>query len=292
MATKGENIVQKLLLSKFGLELQKIKEGETEEPDFKVICNDIEIAVCEVKDVEDVTPSESTGWSKDKNLVWSREDNLPEKVRNKIKKALKQLKKYNLPKILILVGFYGDANDLQQALTGYLTYSSENGKKINLYDKSKTSLNRIKSKLGDIDLYFWLDPYTHKLYFRHIEDGIGTKLIKNYFSLNMYKGTIIENSLENKDILDRVRIERHYESGDWILDDVLVEENLINELSQSLNDGPWYIHLWKPDEDNIRVIFKNKIFNIKHSDKSTWTEAVNYGKSIGISEEQLDFPIN
>ena len=44
--------------------------------------------------------------------------------------------------------------------------------------------------------------------------------------------------------------------------------------------------------DDIIVIFKNKIFNIKYSDKKTWSEAVAYGKSIGIPEEQLDFPID
>lgn len=44
-------------------------------------------------------------------------------------------------------------------------------------------------------------------------------------------------------------------------------------------------------EDNVKVIFKNKIFEIKFSDKSTWNEAVAYGKSIGIPDEQLDFPI-
>ena len=72
----------------------------------------------------------------------------------------------------------------------------------------------------------------------------------------MYKGTIIENSLSDKSILDKIKIEKTYQS------------------------------------DEIKVIFKNKVFTIKFSDKSTWSEAISYGKSIGIPEEQLDFPID
>ena len=40
----------------------------------------------------------------------------------------------------------------------------------------------------------------------------------------MYKGTIIENSLVNKEILKKIEIEKNYRSGDWVLDDVFVNE--------------------------------------------------------------------
>jgi len=108
----------------------------------------------------------------------------------------------------------------------------------------------------------------------------------------MYKGTIIENSLSDKSILDKLKIKKTYHSGDWILHDVHVDGEQIIELSKYLANGPWYIHLWKQGEDEIKVIFKDKIFDIKFSDKSTWADAVTYGKSIGIPEEQLDFPID
>jgi hypothetical protein len=108
----------------------------------------------------------------------------------------------------------------------------------------------------------------------------------------MYKGTIIENSLSNKNILNNLKITKTWQSGSWILHNVLMEEDQVSELSQCLDDGPWYIHVWLPSNDNVKVIFKNKVFDIKFSDKSTWTDAVSYGKSIGIPEEQLDFPID
>lgn len=110
----------------------------------------------------------------------------------------------------------------------------------------------------------------------------------------MYKGTIIENSLADKSILHEVKITKTWQSksGNWTLHNVLVNENQISKLSNSLSDGPWYIHVWESDNDKIKVIYKNKVFQIDHSDKSTWTEAVDYGKSIGIPEKQLDFLIS
>jgi hypothetical protein len=108
----------------------------------------------------------------------------------------------------------------------------------------------------------------------------------------MLKGTIIENSLSDKSILKKIQIDKTWKDEDWILHSVRIDEDMISELSKYLADGPWYIHLWETGKDEVKVIFKNKIFNIKYSDKSTWKDAVAYGESIGIPEEQLDFPID
>lgn len=107
----------------------------------------------------------------------------------------------------------------------------------------------------------------------------------------MFKGIIIENSLTDKNILNDLDIENTWQDGDWTLHSVKVTENQILKLSKSLADGPWYIHLWETGKDEIRVIFKDKIVTISSTDKSTWEEAISYGKSIGIPEEQLDFPV-
>ena len=110
--------------------------------------------------------------------------------------------------------------------------------------------------------------------------------------MNIYKGTIVENSLSDKSILDKVKIKKKYQSGDWTLYDIGIEESQISELTLALADGPWYIHLWQLGSDDVIVIFKNKTFHIKHSDQSTWSDAVTYGKSIGIPADQLDFLIS
>ena len=107
----------------------------------------------------------------------------------------------------------------------------------------------------------------------------------------MYKGTIVENSLKDTSVLSELTVTKTWRDGDWTLYNVIISEDQISGLAKCLNNGPWYIHLWKEGTDEVRVIFKEKIFTIKHSDKSTWTSAVSYGKSIGIPEQQLDFPI-
>ncbi len=108
----------------------------------------------------------------------------------------------------------------------------------------------------------------------------------------MYKGTIIENSLADKSILSDLKIEKTHQSGSWIIHDVLIDENQIIRIQKSLDNGPWYIHFWESGKDDIIVVFKNKMFTIRYLDKNTWADAIAYGKFIGISDEQLDFPIN
>ena len=108
----------------------------------------------------------------------------------------------------------------------------------------------------------------------------------------MLKGTIIENSLANKEILKTLQIDKTWQDGTWILHSVRIDESRIMELSKSLNNEPWYIHLWEQGKDKVTVIFRDKIFTLSFSDKATWAEAGNYGKSLGIPIEQLDFPID
>ena len=108
----------------------------------------------------------------------------------------------------------------------------------------------------------------------------------------MLKGTIVENSLEDKSILNELQIEKTWQDGDWILHEVLVDEKKVNEMGKYLADGPWYIHFWEPGSDKILVVFKNKMFEILNSNKSTWSDAIKYGESMGIPKEQLDFVID
>jgi quercetin dioxygenase-like cupin family protein len=107
----------------------------------------------------------------------------------------------------------------------------------------------------------------------------------------MYKGTIIENSLRDATILKELNVARTWQSGDWTLHDVNVGAEQLSRIAEYLAEGPWYVHFWEPGKDEVIVVFKDQTFRIKFSDKTTWAEAVAYGRSIGIPEEQLDFPI-
>lgn len=111
------------------------------------------------------------------------------------------------------------------------------------------------------------------------------------FAATPFKGTLIENSLLNKEILKKLNIEKTYQSGEWTLHRVRVSEKQMKELSEELADGPWYVHFWEQGKDEVRVVFKGRVFTIQYSDRSTWSEAVAYGLSLGIPKEQLDFPI-
>ena len=114
-----------------------------------------------------------------------------------------------------------------------------------------------------------------------------TQIDKQY-----YKGIIIEESLEYKDVLHDVEIlkTKISDDGKWHIFTVLVSSDYFKKLSENIKDGTWYAHFWK-DRDVVAV-FKNTIISFNFDDKSTWTEVLEYGRSLGIPEEQLDFVIS
>lgn len=112
--------------------------------------------------------------------------------------------------------------------------------------------------------------------------------------MEKFKGCIVEESLEDNRILNnikiiKVRITREEEASErWhIYNSILTEED-IEKVHKSLKDG-WYMHFWKGNK--IIVLFKRRKFIINLKDKESRKEAVNYGQSLGIPKEQLDFEI-
>lgn len=106
------------------------------------------------------------------------------------------------------------------------------------------------------------------------------------------KGIIIENSLTDQNILAGVKVLRTWEDGSWKLREVEVSKEWAEELGEYLDDGPWFVHFWEAGSDEVLVVFKDRTFTIKHSDRKTWSEAVEHGRSLGIPEAQLNFPID
>jgi hypothetical protein len=103
------------------------------------------------------------------------------------------------------------------------------------------------------------------------------------------KGVIIESSLKDTSILNEAKVLRTWEDESWILREVEIARELAEKFGAYLDDGPWYVHFWEEGSDEVLVVFKDHVFSITHSDQSTWKTAIEYGKSIGIPEEQLDF---
>jgi len=109
------------------------------------------------------------------------------------------------------------------------------------------------------------------------------------FERHAFRGVIIENGLEDAKILKKVKVEETLLAGNQTIHHALVGKKLVSEFSEHLAQGPWYAYFWRPGNSETRVVFKQQSFTVDSKDVSTWVDAVAYGKSIGIPEEQLDF---
>ena len=123
--------------------------------------------------------------------------------------------------------------------------------------------------------------------------------------MNNFVGVIIEESLENKDVLQKVKIiktdvepvtEAHKTPWikQWTLHPVEVLENqaehVAEEISQVLdseNEGSWYADF--KNADFHYIIFRDKVFKIDRSKTVQYGEVIKYGVSLGIPDYQLDF---
>ncbi len=118
-----------------------------------------------------------------------------------------------------------------------------------------------------------------------------------------FKGIIIEESLENKDILQKIKIvktniEKVTEEHEtpwikqWTLHDVEISENEVDEIAEEISKcldskDDWYSD-FKNDHFHY-IIFRNKIFKIDKLKPEGYEKVVKYGISLGIPNHQLDF---
>lgn len=118
-----------------------------------------------------------------------------------------------------------------------------------------------------------------------------------------YKGVIIEESLENKDILKDVEILETKVEGvteehktpwikQWTLHTVEILENQVKDVAEKISKALDSEHDWYADFKNDThhyIIFRNKVFYIDRKSKEQYNEAKHYGISLGIPEYQVDF---
>lgn len=111
-----------------------------------------------------------------------------------------------------------------------------------------------------------------------------------------YFGTIIEESLEDNRVLNDIEIISFRISKDespqdrWHLYKAKVSKEDIEKLSKYIKSGKWYMHFWGGTD--VIAVFRGKTFEFNYTDKATWKDAVDYGRSVGIPDEQLDFKID
>lgn len=123
--------------------------------------------------------------------------------------------------------------------------------------------------------------------------------------MNNYKGVIIEESLEDKGVLKKVKIistkveqvtDEHKTPwlSQWTLHTVEIPENEAKEIAEEISSsldrahgGSWYADF--KNNTHHYIIFRNKIFYIDRKSKEQYDEAKLYGISLGIPEYQVDF---
>ena len=118
-----------------------------------------------------------------------------------------------------------------------------------------------------------------------------------------YKGIIIEESLQNKDILKNIRIvstkvekvtEKHKTPWikQWTLHIVEISEDQSDSIAEKISKGLDSEHPWYADFKNDFfdfIIFYNKFFKVDRSCKEQYDAVVKFGLSLGIPDYQLDF---
>ena len=116
-------------------------------------------------------------------------------------------------------------------------------------------------------------------------------------------GVIIEESLEKKDVLKKVKIlktkveqvtKKHKTPWikQWTLHTIEIPKNQANIIAQELSKSLDSKHNWYADFKNDThhfIIFRNKIFYIDRRSKEQYDQAKQYGISLGIPEYQVDF---
>ena len=119
-------------------------------------------------------------------------------------------------------------------------------------------------------------------------------------------GVIIEESLEKKEILKKIKIiktkiekvaEEHKTPWikQWTMYTVEIPENRAKSVAKDLSKSLDHKHNWYADFKNDShhyIIFRNKVFFIDRRSKEQYDEAKKYGISLGIPEYQLDFSPN
>lgn len=121
--------------------------------------------------------------------------------------------------------------------------------------------------------------------------------------MHNYRGIIIEESLENRAILKRVKIlstrvenvtEKHKTPwvSQWTMHTVEVSEAKAGEIADEIKRSLDHKHSWYADFKNKihhYIIFRDKVFSIDRKSKEQYDKVKRHGISLGIPEYQLDF---
>ncbi len=120
---------------------------------------------------------------------------------------------------------------------------------------------------------------------------------------NNYRGAIIEESLTNKNVLQKINITKTeiipYSKKlktpwvkQWTFHYIEIPKNQADDIADEICKSLDKKHAWYADyknEDSHYVIYSDRIFCIKRTNKEQYDKAISYGLSLGIPDHQLDF---
>lgn len=118
-----------------------------------------------------------------------------------------------------------------------------------------------------------------------------------------YIGVIIEESLHNASLLDKVKIlktkiekvtDKHKTPwvSQWTLHTVEVDENIVDQIAMELSNMLDREHSWYADFENEAfhyIIYKDKVFKVDRTNPTLYEDARKYGIRIGIPDYQVNF---
>jgi histidine triad (HIT) family protein len=142
--------------------------------------------------------------------------------------------------------------------------------------------------------YYDLDPKQAKERSHQENLNVQEKLVSkigNMTSEDPYvmRAMVVEESLEDVAIVSGLKITKLEVSPEsrWHIYSANVEAREIALIQRNLRQGPWYAHFWSGDK--LIVAFRDKLFEMRRTNKETWAPAIEFGKKLGIPEAQLDF---
>ena len=121
-----------------------------------------------------------------------------------------------------------------------------------------------------------------------------------------YQGVIIEESLEQADVLNDVRVistkvepvtEKHQTPWlkQWTLHTVEIPEGSADEIAREISADLEKEHHWYADYKNDKyhyIVYRGKIFKVDLQNPILYKDAKQYGIFLGIPEYQVDFAPN
>ena len=118
-----------------------------------------------------------------------------------------------------------------------------------------------------------------------------------------YKGVIIEESLDNKAVLDKIKIiktkispvvEKHKTPWvkQWTMHTAEIPEQDAEKVAEQLSKDLDKEHAWYADFKNENyhfIIYRGKIFKVNLKNPILYKDAKKYGIGLGIPKYQVDF---